>query len=136
MIVRLAGPGRAAADEGMNYESSEGGVGNLMEEGRPVAYTALENGTPVISRSGHTIGTLDRVLGDDKGFILHGIVVKTGKGPRLVARDAIERMTTTQILCTLTDEQARDLPQAPSIPASGIKSWIPRKAKTGGPPKG
>jgi len=107
-----------------------------MEEGRPVAYTALEKGTPVISQSGHIIGTLDRVLGDDNGFILHGVVVKTGKGPRFVARDAIDRMTTTQILCSLTDEQAGDLPQAASIPASGIRSWISRNSKAGGPPKG
>lgn len=134
--MRLAGRGRAAADEGMSCEFSEGGVGKLMEEGRPVAYTALENGIPVISQSGHIIGTLDRVLGDDKGFILHGVVVKTGKGPRFVAREAIERMTTTQILCTLTDEQARNLPQAPSTPASRIRSWISRNTKTGGPPKG
>src|SRR5690349_6248137 len=104
-----------------------------MEEGRPVAYTALEKGTPVLSGSGRMIGTLDRVLGDDKGFILHGIVIKTGHGHRFVARDAIERMTTTGIHCALTDEQARDLPQAPSIPASGIRSWISRNTKTGGP---
>jgi hypothetical protein len=104
-----------------------------MEEGLPVAYTALERGTPVISRSGHTFGTLDRVLGDDNGFIFHGIVVKTGQGSRFVARDTIERMTTTQIHCALTDEQVRELPRAASAPHTKIGSWISR-TRTGRPP--
>jgi hypothetical protein len=105
-----------------------------MEEGRPVAYTALERGTPVTSRSGHIFGTLDRVLGDDRGFILHGIVVSTGHGHRFVARNAIERMTTTEVHCALTDEQVRELPLAPSGPPTGIRSWISR-TKTHRPPK-
>ena len=105
-----------------------------MEKGRPVAYTALERGTTVVSRSGHAFGTLDRVLGDDKGFILHGIIVRTGRGHRFVARDAIERMTTTEVHCALTDEQVRDLPQAPSGPPAGIRSWISR-TKINRPPK-
>jgi hypothetical protein len=105
-----------------------------MEEGRPVAYTALERGTPVISRSGHAFGTLDRVLDDGKGSILHGIIVRTGHGPRFVARDSIEQMTTTQIHCSLTDEQTRNLPHAPSGRPAGISSWISR-TRTGRPPK-
>ncbi|APX00547.1 hypothetical protein BWQ92_01365 [Arthrobacter sp. QXT-31] len=105
-----------------------------MEEGRPVAYTALGRGTPVVSRSGRAFGTLDRVLDDDKGLILHGIIVRTGQGPRFVARDSIERMTTTHVYCSLTDEQTRNLPQAPSGRHPGIRSWISR-ATTGRPPK-
>ena len=106
----------------------------MSKEGRPVAYTALERGTPVLSQSGQRFGALDRVIGDDKGFILHGIVVRTGRGLKFVARDAIERMTTTQILCSLTDEQVRDLPQPQTVPVSAIRSWISR-TRTDRPPK-
>lgn len=98
----------------------------VTEDGRPVAYSALEKGVPVISQSGRRFGTVDRVLDDSKGDILHGIVVATGAGPRFVARDYIERITTTQVKCSLTDEQVSELPEA-SGPAPGRrlkKKWF------------
>lgn len=98
----------------------------MNEEGRPVAYTALARGTPVTSQSGRAFGTLDRVV-DDKGEIFHGIVVMTGAGPKFVPRDSIERMTTSQIRCALTDEQTRKLPQAPT--ERSLRSrWFARRA--------
>jgi hypothetical protein len=97
----------------------------VNDEGRPVAYTALEKGTPVLSRSGRQFGVLDRVM-DDHGDILHGIAVTTAKGVRFVARDCIERMTTTQIRCSLTDEQVNQLP--PAQPARRVRArrWFAR----------
>jgi hypothetical protein len=89
----------------------------VAEEGVPVAYSALRKGVPVRSRSGRRFGTLESVLDDPKGGILHGIVVATGAGPRFVARDDIERMTTTQVTCSLTDEQAGALRPAPGAGA-------------------
>lgn len=100
----------------------------MNDEARPVAYTAVEKGTPVTSQSGQTFGTLERVLDDDKGNILHGIVVKTGRGLRFVARDSIELMTTRQIRCLLTDEQAGELPPAPGARRMRIRQWLRRRA--------
>jgi hypothetical protein len=99
----------------------------VNDEGRPVAHTALKKGTPAISRSGRAFGTLDRVL-DDNGDILHGIVVRTGAGLRFVARDCIERMTTTQIRCFLTDEEVSELPPAPSARRIRTRTWFARGA--------
>lgn len=98
----------------------------MNDEGQPVAYTALRKGTPVTSLSGHAFGTLDRVLDDGKGDILHGIAVATGQGLRFVARDSIERMTTARISCSLTDAQVRELPPAPS--GRPARTW-PRFAR-------
>lgn len=84
----------------------------LNGDGRPVAYTALAKGTPVTSQSGRRFGTVGRVLDDSQGNILHGIVVSTRAGQRFVARDSIEAMTTTQVRCSLTDEQLSALPHA------------------------
>jgi hypothetical protein len=100
----------------------------VIGEGRPVAYTALEKGTPVISQSGLRFGTLDRVLDDSRGNILHGIVVATRAGRRFVARDCIEAMTTTQIRCSLSGEQVNALPEVPSRPGSRRKPWPARRA--------
>jgi hypothetical protein len=98
----------------------------MNDEGQPVAYTALTKGTPVTSQSGRAFGTLDRVLDDGKGDILHGIAVTTERGPKFVARDSIERMTTAQIRCSLTDEQVHELPSAPSD--RRVRTW-PRFAR-------
>lgn len=93
----------------------------MTEEGRPVAYSALRRGVPVVSQSGRRIGTLEGVLDDPQTDILHGIVVATGEGPRFVARDDIERMTTNRVSCSLTDEQVGALPTAAAA-ASG-RRW-------------
>lgn len=84
----------------------------MTEEGSPVAYSALRKGVPVVSQSGRRFGTLEGVLDDLSADILHGIVVATGEGPRFVARDDIDRMTTTKVTCSLTDEQVGALPAA------------------------
>ncbi|WP_457972865.1 hypothetical protein [Arthrobacter sp. D1-17] len=100
----------------------------MNDEARPVAYTAVERGTPVTSQSGQTFGTLERVLDDGKGNILHGIVVKTRRGLRFVARDSIELMTTRQIRCLLTDEQAGELPPASAARRMRTRQWLRRRA--------
>jgi len=99
----------------------------MIDEGRPVAYTAVTKGTPVVSASGRTIGTLERVL-DDKGDILHGIAVATGRGVRFVARDCIDRMTTTQIRCRLSDEEVNELPSARPVHRMRTRQWFVRGA--------
>lgn len=104
------------------------GVCAVNDEARPVAYTALERGTPVTSQSGQSFGTLERVLGDDKGNILHGIVVKTGRGLRFVPRDSIDLMTTREIRCSLTGEQVGELPPAPSSRRIRTRPWLRRRA--------
>ena len=101
----------------------------MMRAGR-LPTQPWRGGTPVISRSGRAFGTLDRVL-DDRADIFHGIVVATGAGPRFVPRDSIERMTTTQIRCALTDEQAAELPPATSDrrTRTRTKPWFARRVQ-------
>ncbi len=81
-------------------------------EGTPIAYTALRKGTPVLSASGLRFGAVDKVLDDATGSILHGIVVTTKEGRRFVARDSIVRMTTTQVQCSISDNEVGTLPPA------------------------
>lgn len=97
----------------------------VTEDGSPVAYSALKKGLPVVSQSGRRFGTLERVIADPQQDILHGMVVATVAGHRFVARDAIDRMTTTKVTCSLTDEQVAALPTA-STAALG-RLWKLRK---------
>lgn len=82
---------------------------------RPVAYTALEKGMPVVLASGQRFGTIQRVLEDTKAGIFLGLVVTTRRGSKFVARDIIERMTAREVRCILADEpQVGALPDAPA----------------------
>ena len=45
--------------------------------GRPIAHTALADGTPVYKPDGERIGVVDHVLADEPHDIFHGVVVHT-----------------------------------------------------------
>ena len=78
--------------------------------GTPIAYTALASGVTVVSREGTPIGTVEHVLQVPEEDLFDGIVVKTDDGLRFVDRDQIETITTTRVSCSVTDQQAADLP--------------------------
>lgn len=78
--------------------------------GRPIAYTALEPGTPVQTSDGHPFATIQPVLVDEKGSVFDGIVVQTDEGARFVGADQIASIYTTHVLTTLSGELAANLP--------------------------
>ncbi len=76
----------------------------------PIAYTALQPGTPVQTSSGHQFGTVQSVLVDEKVSVFDGIVVDTAEGTRFVDADQIGSIYTTYVRTTLSAEQATRLP--------------------------
>src|SRR5215472_1213901 len=81
----------------------------------PIAYSALQKGTPVVSASGTQFGVVEHVLEIPAEDLFDGIVVSTADGLCFVDRDQIDNITTTRVRCVLTDEQAQTLspPTAP-----------------------
>lgn len=75
----------------------------------PIAYSALPKGTPVVSASGTQFGVVEHVLEIPAEDLFDGIVVSTTEGLRFVDRDQIDDITTAQVRCVLTDEQAQTL---------------------------
>jgi uncharacterized protein YrrD len=45
--------------------------------GPPIAYTVLEDGTPVYDRNGERIGVVDNVMGDIQLDIFEGVIIHT-----------------------------------------------------------
>jgi hypothetical protein len=45
--------------------------------GRPIAYLALKEGTPVFDKAGERVGVVEHVLADEDLDIFHGLVVHT-----------------------------------------------------------
>ena len=76
----------------------------------PIAYTALQPGTPVQTSDGHSFATVQAVLVDERVSVFDGIVVQTAEGRRFVDADQIGSIYTTYVCTTLTPEQAANLP--------------------------
>ncbi|HKF31694.1 MAG TPA: hypothetical protein VKB37_04900 [Jatrophihabitantaceae bacterium] len=79
------------------------------DDGMPIAYSALQKGTPVVSASGTQFGVVEHVLEIPAEDLFDGIVVSTADGLCFVDRDQIDNITTTRVRCVLTDEQAQTL---------------------------
>jgi hypothetical protein len=81
-----------------------------MPDDHPIAYTALQPGTPVQTIDGHHFATVQSVLVDEKVSVFDGIVVQTPEGTRFVDADQVGSIYTTYVCTTLSAEQAANLP--------------------------
>ena len=79
------------------------------QHGHPIAYTALEPGTPVQTSDGADFAVVQAVLVDEKVSVFDGIVVQTAEGTRFVDADQIRSIYTTHVRTTLSAEQAAQL---------------------------
>jgi hypothetical protein len=85
-------------------------------DGTPVAYDGLAKGTPVLTRDGHPIGTLEHVLSIPEEDLFDGIVVATDHGIRFVDRDQILALYQERVVCDLDDAAAAALPEPEGPP--------------------
>src|SRR3954468_13926429 len=76
----------------------------------PIAYTALQPGTPVQTRDGSPFATVQAVLVDELVSVFDGIVVQTAEGTRFVDADQIASIRTTRVRTTLSAQGVADLP--------------------------
>ena len=68
----------------------------------PIAYTALQPGTPVQTSDGQHFASVQAVLVDEKVSVFDGIVVQTAEGTRFVDADQIGSIYTTYVRTTLS----------------------------------
>jgi hypothetical protein len=81
-----------------------------METETALSYQAAVPGTPVFTRSGKEIGTLEHVLEVPGLDLFDGIVVATDWGLRFIDAGQIEMITITNVRCRLDDAEAARLP--------------------------
>ena len=87
-----------------------GGEEASVTDDTAISYEAAVHGTPVLSRSGTTIGTLEHVLEVPELDVFDGIVIATDGGLRFIDADLVHQITLSYIRCDLDDAQARQLP--------------------------
>src|SRR4051794_22920953 len=76
----------------------------------PIAYTALQPGTPVQTSDGLAFGTVQAVLVDERVSVFDGILVETADGTRFIDADQIGSIHTSRVHTTLSADQAASLP--------------------------
>ena len=76
----------------------------------PIAYTALERGTPVQTSDGRDFGTVAAVLVDEPVDVFDGNNVETPHGTRFVDADQIGRIFTTCVCTSLSWDETANLP--------------------------
>src|SRR4051794_14778331 len=82
----------------------------MADADHPIAYTALEPGTPVQTSDGYQFATVKAVLVDEKVSVFDGIVVQTTEGERFVDADQVGSIYTTHVRTSLSAELAANLP--------------------------
>lgn len=81
-----------------------------METETALSYRAAVPGTPVYTRSGKEIGTLEHVLEVPSEGLFDGIVVATDWGLRFIDADQVEMITIRNVRCRIDDAEAAKLP--------------------------
>jgi hypothetical protein len=76
----------------------------------PIAYAALQPGTPVQTSDGREFGTVAAVLVDAPVDVFDGINVVTADGTRFVDASQIARIFTTCVCTTISWDEAVTLP--------------------------
>jgi hypothetical protein len=76
----------------------------------PIAYAALQPGTPVQTSDGREFGTVADVLVDAPVDVFDGINVETAGGTRFVDADQIGQIFTAYVCTTLSWDETANLP--------------------------
>ncbi len=82
----------------------------MSDDDLPISYQAAARGTPVLSSSGATIGTLEHVLEVPEVDVFDGIVIATDGGLRFIDADQVLQITRSHIRSAVDDNQASQLP--------------------------
>jgi hypothetical protein len=82
----------------------------MSDESTPIAYTALQPGTPVLLSNGDELGTCAAVLHIEDLDVFDGIVVDVGGESRFVDADHIGQITTQAVHTTVAPDDVAGLP--------------------------
>ncbi len=83
----------------------------MDDDGYAISYKLLERGVPVVTSDGADIGSVDRVLENDREDIFDGIVVRSPeRGELFVDAPEVARIAERRVTLSIDAEQAAALP--------------------------
>jgi hypothetical protein len=81
------------------------------DDGHGISYKLLERGTPVVASDGAEVGTVDRVLENEREHIFDGIVVHTPeRGDLFVDAPEVARIAERRVTLSIDGAAAAELP--------------------------
>ena len=82
-----------------------------MPSDTPIAWLALDEGTPILASDGEEVGRVTTVVADEQKDIFSGVTFRPGllDGERFVPASAIERLTEGAVHLNITATQAAEL---------------------------
>ncbi len=81
------------------------------DDGHAISYKLLAPGTPVVTSDGLPLGTVARVLENEREHIFDGIVVSTPQGERFLDAPEVGRIAERQVTATIDAAAAAGLPE-------------------------
>src|SRR3954465_6575879 len=99
----------------------------MEDPGDAIGYKVLRRGTPVRSSAGEQVGTVHRVLDNEREHIFDGIVIDTPAGRRFVDAPEVARIAGRRVTLTLSAAEAARLPED-----RGIRGRIEHSARRAG----
>src|SRR3954463_10741506 len=82
----------------------------MSEEPTPIAYTALQPGTPVLLSDGEELGRVASVLHIEEMDLFDGLVVDVNGQARFVDADHVGQITTAAVHTTVGPDDVAGLP--------------------------
>ena len=79
----------------------------MSDYGDPIAYAALQPGTPIASSDDVELGTVERVIDNAKEHIFDGIVMRTDDGLLWVDAPEVARITEGRVTLTIDAATAK-----------------------------
>jgi hypothetical protein len=86
-------------------------VTDPAREGQAISYKLLARGTAIHSADGVQLGTVQRVLDNEREHIFDGIVMRTDEGDRFVDAPEVARITERRVTLTIDAAEAANLPR-------------------------
>ena len=80
------------------------------DDGPAISYKLLKRGTPVHASGGERLGTVDRVLENEREHIFDGIVMRAPGGERFVDAPEVARITEQRVTLSIDATEAAELP--------------------------
>ena len=76
--------------------------------GQPIAWMALESGTPILTSDGTELGRVQDVIADRQKDIFSGVTFRDGilSGDRFVPATTIDTITTEEVRLSVSSEEA------------------------------
>ena len=99
----------------------------MDDEGDAIGYLALGRGVAVHAADGERVGTVRRVLDNEREHIFDGIVIDTPYGRRFVDAPEVARIAERRVTLTITAAEAARLPEA-----TGLRARIQGSARRSG----